>query len=59
MENFICSKEYWNLVENGILVVVDEATSLEVKPKLMEEQKLKDLKIKIIFIKLLIVKFWT
>ncbi|KAJ1401030.1 Retrovirus-related Pol polyprotein from transposon TNT 1-94 [Sesbania bispinosa] len=51
MENFLRSKEYWNLVENGISVVVDGAASSKAELKLMEEQKLKDLKIKIIFIK--------
>ncbi|RDX99782.1 hypothetical protein CR513_17116, partial [Mucuna pruriens] len=46
MENFPHSKEYWHLVEHGILVVVDKATTSDAELKLMEEQQLKDLKIK-------------
>ncbi|KAJ1386475.1 hypothetical protein SESBI_40778 [Sesbania bispinosa] len=46
MENFLRSKEYWNLVENGISVIVDGAVSTEAELKLMEQQKLKDMKIK-------------
>jgi len=46
MENFLRSKEYWHLVENGISVVTDKTTALEAELKAMEEQKMKDLKIK-------------
>ena len=46
MENFLHSKEYWQLVERGISVVENKAIALEAELKLMEEQQLKDLKIK-------------
>jgi len=58
MENFLRSKQYWNLVEQGIAKVVDGAAFSAEDAKFLEEQKLKDLKIKIIFIRLLIVRFW-
>ncbi|RDX99787.1 Copia protein, partial [Mucuna pruriens] len=45
MENFLCSKEYWHLVEHGISVVADKAIASDIELKLMEEQQLKDLKI--------------
>lgn len=46
MENFLRSKEYWGLVENGILVVPNGVQPTEAQHKLIEEQKLKDLKVK-------------
>jgi len=46
MENFFRSKEYWDLIENGILVVADGIKPTEAQHKLIEEQKLKDLKVK-------------
>ena len=46
MENFLRSKEYWNLVEHDIDIVRDKATASEAELKRMEEQQLKDLKIK-------------
>jgi len=46
MENFLRSKQYWNLVELGIFKVAHGATPSEENVELMEEQKLKDLKIK-------------
>jgi len=46
MENFLRSKEYWQLVEHGISVVTDKTTASEAELKAMEEQQLKDLKIK-------------
>jgi len=46
MENFLRFKEYWQLVEHGISEVENKATASEAKLKLMEEQQLKDLKIK-------------
>ncbi|GJY65030.1 retrovirus-related pol polyprotein from transposon TNT 1-94 [Tanacetum coccineum] len=46
MENFLRSKEYWGLVENGILVVPEGTAPTEAQRKLIEEQKLKDLKVK-------------
>ncbi|KAL4347874.1 hypothetical protein GQ457_17G005850 [Hibiscus cannabinus] len=44
MENFLRSKEYWVLVENGILAAAEGATGAQKKN--IEEQKLKDLKAK-------------
>jgi len=44
MENFLRSKEYWSLVEHGIDVVPDKASEAELQR--LEEQKLKDLKVK-------------
>lgn len=44
MENLLRSKEYWELVENGVMVSPPNAT-LEQR-KLVEEIKLKDLKAK-------------
>ena len=44
MENFLRSKEYWHLVEHGILVVTNKTSEAELKA--MEEQQLKDMKIK-------------
>jgi hypothetical protein len=44
MENFLRSKEYWDLIENEILVATEEAT--ETQRKLIADLKLKDLKVK-------------
>lgn len=44
MENFLISKEYWKLVENGIMVAAPDATPGQ--RKFTEESKLKDLKAK-------------
>ncbi|BFG34130.1 hypothetical protein CerSpe_204040 [Prunus speciosa] len=61
MENFLRSKEYWDLIENGISVVVTQSVSMvvateaqhksiedqaEAQRKLIEGHKLKDLKVK-------------
>ena len=46
MENFLRSKEFWHLVKNGIVDISKKANALEEEIKLMEEQKLKDPKIK-------------
>lgn len=46
MENFLHSKEYWHLVEHGIIVIPNEANVTKVELKFLEKQKLKDLKIK-------------
>lgn len=46
MENFLRSKEYWNLVQNGILTVAEGANPTEAQQSLIDEQTLKDLKIK-------------
>lgn len=47
MENFLRSKEMWNLVEEGILVpAIDTGPASETQRKSVEEAKLKDLKVK-------------
>lgn len=46
MENFLRSKEFWHLVEHGIVDVSNKADASNEEIKLMDEQKLKDLKIK-------------
>lgn len=46
MENFLRSKEYWNLVETGIPVATGGADSSDAQKKALEELKLKDLKAK-------------
>ncbi|GMJ09176.1 hypothetical protein HRI_004586800 [Hibiscus trionum] len=48
MENFLRSKEYWGLVENGIPAAAEGAT--DAQKKNIEEQKLKDLKAKKLFV---------
>ena len=46
MENFLRSKEYWDLIENVILVVANGIEPTKAQHKLIEEQKLKDIKVK-------------
>nr|KYP42102.1 Retrovirus-related Pol polyprotein from transposon TNT 1-94 [Cajanus cajan] len=46
MENFLRSKEYWGVVENGVSLVAEGVTQTEAQKKICEEQKLKDLKAK-------------
>ncbi|XXG55235.1 hypothetical protein AAC387_Pa03g2947 [Persea americana] len=46
MENFMGSKEYWNLVETGITAVAERTDLSEAQKKAIDEQKLKDLKAK-------------
>jgi len=46
MENFFRSKEFWHLVENGIVDVSNTADASEEEIRLMEQQRLKDQKIK-------------
>ncbi|XP_070672029.1 uncharacterized protein [Malus domestica] len=46
MENFLCSKEYWNLIEIGISAVAEGTDLTEGQKKVIEDQKLKDLKAK-------------
>ena len=46
MENFLRSKEYWGLVENGIPESVEGTPLTEVERKYIDDQKLKDLKAK-------------
>ena len=46
MENFFRSKEYWSLVESGIPAAAEGVDLTEAQRKVIEEQKLKDLKVK-------------
>ncbi|CAL8989461.1 unnamed protein product, partial [Prunus brigantina] len=46
MENFLRSKEYWSLVETGISATVEGTDLTEGQKKVIEDQKLKDLKTK-------------
>jgi spore germination protein YaaH len=46
MENFLRSKEYWDLIENGILTAAEGVEPTEAQRKSNEDQKLKDLKVK-------------
>ncbi|KAL6329996.1 hypothetical protein AAG906_039911 [Vitis piasezkii] len=46
MENFLHSKEYWSIVENGILLIAKGSTPTQAQRKEVEEARLKDMKIK-------------
>ncbi|KAH7550299.1 hypothetical protein JRO89_XS13G0167200 [Xanthoceras sorbifolium] len=46
MENFLRSKEYWSLVETGYVEPENGATLTNAQQKKLEEEKLKDLKVK-------------
>ncbi|RVW26209.1 hypothetical protein CK203_107689 [Vitis vinifera] len=46
MENFLHSKEYWSIVENGILLIAEGSTPTQAQRKEVEEARLKDMKIK-------------
>lgn len=46
MENFLRSKEYWNLVESRINAPAEGVVLTEQQQKRVTEQKLKDLKVK-------------
>ncbi|XP_070668867.1 uncharacterized protein [Malus domestica] len=46
MENFLRSKEYWNLVEFGITAAAGGSKSSEVQKKTLDDLKLKDLNAK-------------
>ncbi|KAM1393926.1 hypothetical protein ACFX2F_030030 [Malus domestica] len=46
MENFLRSKEYWSIVEHGITATAEGALLAEGQRKVLEDQKLKDLKAK-------------
>ncbi|XP_024969577.1 uncharacterized protein LOC112508945 [Cynara cardunculus var. scolymus] len=46
MENFLRSKEYWSLIEEGIPTVANGKALTEVQKKIIDDQKLKDLKVK-------------
>ena len=46
MENFLRSKEYWGLVENGVPAVAEGVVLTDAERKHIEDQQLKDLKAK-------------
>ncbi|CAL2276538.1 unnamed protein product [Prunus armeniaca] len=46
MENFLRSKEYWSLVETGISAAAEGTNLTDGQKKVIEDQKLKDLKTK-------------
>lgn len=46
MENFLRSKEYWSLIEVGILAIATGVEPPEAQRKVIEDQRLKDLKVK-------------
>jgi len=46
MENFLRSKEYWSLIENGIPAAAEGVELTEGQKKAIEDKKLKDLKAK-------------
>ncbi|KAI5407291.1 hypothetical protein KIW84_053515 [Lathyrus oleraceus] len=46
MENFLRAKEYWTLIEKGIDTVPEGTQATEAQMKVIEEQRLKDMKIK-------------
>ena len=46
MENFFRSKEYWSLIEQGVPTAVEGAPLTETQMKVIQDQKLKDLKAK-------------
>ena len=46
MENFLRSKEYWGLVENGVPAVAEDVVLTDAQRKHIEDQQLKDLKAK-------------
>ena len=46
MENLLRSKEYWHLIESGVLTVEDGVVPTEEQKETMEAQRLKDLKVK-------------
>jgi len=46
MENFLRSKEYWSLVENGVSIPAEGVEITEAQRQSIADQKLKDLKVK-------------
>lgn len=44
MENFLRSKEYWDLIENGIAKLAEGVVLVDAQMKVVDDQKLKDLK---------------
>ena len=45
MENLLRSKEYWHLIESGVLTVEGGAVPTEAQKETIEAQRLKDLKV--------------
>jgi hypothetical protein len=43
MENFLRSKEYWQVVESGIAAAADEGNLTSEQQKTLADQRLKDL----------------
>jgi len=46
MQNFLRSKEYWSLIEDGIPTVIEGVQPTPAQMKAIEDAKLKDLKAK-------------
>ena len=46
MDNFLCSKEYWHLVENGVSAIAEGVALTEARTKEIADLKLKDLRAK-------------
>jgi hypothetical protein len=46
IENFLRSKEYWSLIEDGIPTVIEGVQPTSAQMKAIEDAKLKDLKAK-------------
>ena len=46
MENFLRSKEYWSIVENGVPSVAGGATPTQAQRKVVKDVRLKDMKMK-------------
>ena len=46
MQNFLRSKEYWHIVENGVPTIVEGAALTEAWGKEIADLKLKDLRVK-------------
>nr|DAD33650.1 TPA_asm: hypothetical protein HUJ06_012501 [Nelumbo nucifera] len=46
MKNFLRSKEYWDIVENGVTEPIAEETLTEAQNKALADRKLRDLKAK-------------
>lgn len=46
MENFLHSKEYWELIDPGYVTVTDNITHTEAQQKKIDVMKLKDMEVK-------------
>lgn len=53
MSNFLRSKEYWNLIESGVVESSNGETMTAAQKKMVDELKLKDLKVKNYMFKLI------